>query len=208
MTTSIQRFGSERPDGRTDHKAHTRQALIDAALSLFAAQGYDATSTEQITERAGVSPRTFFRYFETKDQVLFFGGDAFNRSVIRELPSQPLELDHLAAVEQTMICLVPTVVALKPRIRLYFRALEGSTALMGKHAQATSNHNAAVAAALGVRSSLGAPDEGCHLAAGIAAVIMERSYQVWLASRRDLAELTAEGFALVRALSTQDGRKP
>ena len=87
-----------RSDGRSDHKPETRQALIDNALRLFATQGYEATTTDQIAAAAGVSPRTFFRYFPTKDRVLFFGGDAFNQAVIRALPSQPAHLDDLAAI--------------------------------------------------------------------------------------------------------------
>jgi len=192
---------AQRPDGRGNHKAQTRQALIDAALTLFATKGYDATSTEEIAEWAGVSPRTFFRYFETKERVLFFGGDAFNQAIVRSLPAQPPGLDDLAALAATVISLTPLVVPLKHRIRLYFQAVEGSIALMGQHASALIRHNAAVADALAARRSLAGPDERCHLAAEIATVAMEHTYRGWLASRRDLAELTSETFALVRAVA-------
>ena len=48
----------------------TRQALAEAAIELFAAQGYGATTVEQIANRAAVSPRTFFRHFDSKEDVL------------------------------------------------------------------------------------------------------------------------------------------
>jgi AcrR family transcriptional regulator len=194
----------ERIDGRRQHKPQTRQALIDAALSLFGARGYDATSTEEIAERAGVSPRTFFRYFDTKDQVLFFGGDAFNKAVIRQLPSQPAALDDLAALAATMSALAPSVVPLKPRIRLYFRAIEGSIVLMGKHALATATHNTATAAALARRRALRVPDQQCVLAAAVATVTMERAYQLWLGSRRDLVEIITESFDVIQSLTSGD----
>ena len=45
--------------------------LREAALELFVEQGYDATSVDQIAERAGVGRSTFFRTFPTKEAVIF-----------------------------------------------------------------------------------------------------------------------------------------
>jgi AcrR family transcriptional regulator len=49
----------------------TRAALKEAALELFAADGFDATSTATIAAQAGVTERTFYRHFPTKEAVLF-----------------------------------------------------------------------------------------------------------------------------------------
>ncbi|MEO6628043.1 MAG: helix-turn-helix domain-containing protein, partial [Aquihabitans sp.] len=56
---------------RERHAVETRQRIVDVALALFLQHGYEATTTDEIAEQADVSPRTFFRYFATKEALLF-----------------------------------------------------------------------------------------------------------------------------------------
>lgn len=55
---------------RERKKLARREALIDATHRLVAAHGLDAVTVEAICEEAGVSARTFFNYFETKDDAV------------------------------------------------------------------------------------------------------------------------------------------
>lgn len=48
-----------------------RERMVEAAFALFDEQGYDATTVEQIVERAGVSRSSFFRAFGSKEDVIF-----------------------------------------------------------------------------------------------------------------------------------------
>lgn len=60
-------------DGRTERSRLTRDRLITASLDLFEQVGFDETTIDQIAAAAGVSPRTFFHHFGTKETVLFSG---------------------------------------------------------------------------------------------------------------------------------------
>jgi AcrR family transcriptional regulator len=55
---------------REDNKRRTREALVETGLALFREHGFEETRVQDIVERVGVSPATFFNYFPTKDAIL------------------------------------------------------------------------------------------------------------------------------------------
>ena len=60
-----------RPSLRQRNRDRTALEIATAAFALFRERGYEATTIEQIAAAAGLSPRTFFRYFPTKEDVVF-----------------------------------------------------------------------------------------------------------------------------------------
>ena len=74
---------------RQRKKDSSRRAIEDAAWDLFSEQGYEETSINDIAERANVAPRTFFRYFPTKEAVLYPQFEELLRLVRDEFRRRP-----------------------------------------------------------------------------------------------------------------------
>jgi AcrR family transcriptional regulator len=81
---------------RERKKARTRAAIREHALRLFRAQGYAATTVEQIAAAAEVSPSTFFRYFPTKEDVIL--RDDFDDRMFGAFRRQPPSMSPVAAL--------------------------------------------------------------------------------------------------------------
>jgi AcrR family transcriptional regulator len=67
------------------------QEILETALRLFTEQGYDETSIAQIAREAGVSQRTLFRYFGTKEDLLGGNQDRFGQVMTDAIREQPAE---------------------------------------------------------------------------------------------------------------------
>ncbi|MFR0357924.1 TetR/AcrR family transcriptional regulator [Streptomyces sediminimaris] len=76
-----------RPGLRERKKIKTREAIRAATYTLIEEQGYDATTIEQIAERAEVSPSTVFRYFPTKEDIVLT--DEYDPLMLQELRARP-----------------------------------------------------------------------------------------------------------------------
>jgi AcrR family transcriptional regulator len=88
------------PGLRERKKQKTRWAIQEHALRLFAEQGYDATTVEQIAAAAEVSPSTFFRYFPTKEDVVL--QDDYDPMLIAAFEAVPPDVPPAAALRQAM----------------------------------------------------------------------------------------------------------
>lgn len=89
---------------REQKQQDTRRRMVEAARRLFTEQGYDETTVDMIAEAAGVSTRTFHRYFETKDGVVIEAGHRIVDRAISLLPPAATVADivrSLAAATET-----------------------------------------------------------------------------------------------------------
>jgi AcrR family transcriptional regulator len=88
------------PGLRERRKQKTRWAIQEHALRLFAEQGYEATTVEQIAAAAEVSPSTFFRYFATKEDTVV--QDRYDPLIVAGVSAAPPELGPVAAVRYAL----------------------------------------------------------------------------------------------------------
>src|SRR5579884_4051965 len=68
------------------------QAILDTAVRLFAEQGYEQTTIAQIAREAGISQRSLFRYFGTKEDLVCGDQDALGELLKQTVEQQPAEV--------------------------------------------------------------------------------------------------------------------
>ena len=77
-------FGQNAQMGsRQQNASRTRERLAAAADQLFRKKGYEATTVSEISEAAGLSRRTFFRHFRSKDELVFGDVELYQSTLVR-----------------------------------------------------------------------------------------------------------------------------
>ncbi|TMQ83316.1 TetR family transcriptional regulator [Actinomadura soli] len=95
--------GPQPPGRRERKKRRTREALVDAAFSLFAEKGFDATTVEEIADAVDVSSRTFFRYFASKEDVALTFQEEQTHAVMAALEARPADEPIMTALRRTVV---------------------------------------------------------------------------------------------------------
>src|SRR5262249_60776180 len=90
------------PSVRERKKARTREALQEAAIARFARQGFEGATVEEIADACEVSPRTFFRYFPTKEDVLFADAEARRERLLAAIAERPPDEGPFVALRGAM----------------------------------------------------------------------------------------------------------
>lgn len=194
---------------REQKKRATRAALNDAAARLFATQGYEQTSVEDLCREADVSLRTFFRYFEGKEDVLF-ARDMDIEPFLTTLRHSPADVPALQAFADAYLAqprLSPDDV--EQAIRFH-RAMHDSAVLQGRYVMGIEHFRAQVADALAARAGRTTPNDADHLAAVLGQSTLDHAYKRWLArdGRGDLRTIVRRSFGEVAALAISECRAP
>ncbi|WTJ91227.1 TetR/AcrR family transcriptional regulator [Streptomyces sp. NBC_01537] len=126
-----------KPGLRERKKIQTRQAIRHAAYRLFADQGYDGTTVEQIAAAADVSASTVFRYFPTKEDIVL--SDEYDPLMEAALRARPAGEPFVESIRQAVVGLIREMYAterldLLARMRLV-RDVPAIRARMGENMQ-------------------------------------------------------------------------
>jgi AcrR family transcriptional regulator len=139
MTTATSR--------RDARKAKVREALLQAASALFRAHGYEATTMDQVAAAAQVSRRTVFRYFPTKDALVFPHAQARVDMFREALVAQPGEL-RSETVRRACLAVASEFATHRDELILQQELIASSPALQARERELDRGWEEALAASL------------------------------------------------------------
>jgi AcrR family transcriptional regulator len=177
---------------RERKKLRTRAQLTEAALRLFSERGFDATTIEDIVEEVEVSPRTFFRYFDSKEDVVIGFFDDLGEELRAMLAARPPEESPFTAIRRALGSLVDLYTAQADRVTAAKRLAHDTPAirarLLDKHARWENGVAEDLAARLGADPD---DDPRPRLIAAVALAAFSTAVTKWVDSngRQDLPAL-------------------
>lgn len=170
---------------RERKKLETRQALEEAALELFRTKGYDQTKIEDITETVDVSARTFFRYFDSKEAVIFGDWHSQLHIVADFIRSKPKEEHPLVTMKEFCLLFAQVAETQKERM-LLLRDMTETSKTIGSYENEVlfPTIEEVISDALAERMNVdSSKDMQPCIYAGITIVAVKTARQMWLNSK-------------------------
>lgn len=187
----------------------TRRALEEAALHLFAERGYDATTVADIARRAGTSEATFFRYFGSKDEVLFWERDGRLPLLHDAILERPDDEPDLVAVRKALRVIGNDVDIDRDRLLLQHRALQTTPLLRGRTSDALADWERTIREALAQRRGTDPGQPTARLTAAIAMAVVGAAFEQWYedGGRDEIADVIDDLFEHVDETLTGPRRR-
>ncbi|MFF0630797.1 TetR family transcriptional regulator [Streptomyces sp. NPDC004296] len=174
--------------------------LSEAALQLLASKGFDAVTIDEIAATAGVSKRTFFRYFASKEDVVVQFLADMGTGMHAALAARPSEERPSAALQHTVWVPMAACADHSDRALRVVQLILRTPALRARFLERQDQWRDDLAAELAQRLGLD-PDTDLYprLAAGMALTAFDAVLQWWSGSdgAKDPAELTDRAFATI-----------
>ncbi|MEV6206279.1 helix-turn-helix domain-containing protein [Kitasatospora sp. NPDC051914] len=181
--------------GRWEPNARGR--LAQAALELYAEQGYERTTVVEITARAGLTERTFYRHFADKREVLFFGTEMVKDLLARTVAGVPADASAMDTVSAALEALGAEFQENAERVRL-------RDAVVSAHAELRERELIKLAGLAGTMADAlrdrGTPEPAATLAAETGIAVFKVAFARWISEpgRPDLPGILRASIAELR----------
>jgi AcrR family transcriptional regulator len=179
---------------------NARGRLGQAAFELFTERGFEQVTVAEIAERAGLTERTFFRYFADKREVLFAGAEGFQDLFVSSVTSAPDSSAPIDAVAGALYAAAAMFMAHEDGVRRRAAIIAAHPDLRERELVKLTTVAAAVADALRRR---GVTDPAAALAAEAGLAVFRIAFERWIDAPDgpDLAQLITESLDELKAVA-------
>jgi AcrR family transcriptional regulator len=195
---------------RERKKTMTSAALQQAALDLFERQGFDGTTVEEIAAACDVSPRTFFRYFATKEDVLFGDSAAKLARILEALEARPAGEEPAQSVREAIRAVACDYTKDRDYLAQRARIMAATPSLQMRSAERQRGWEENVLRAMNESPVVGRGSTALEmrLAVGTATAAFRAAVDTWLAEPpgRDLETVVDEAFSWLTSSSGANAR--
>jgi AcrR family transcriptional regulator len=178
--------------------------LRKAALELYFERGFEQTTVADIAERAGLTGRTFFRYFADKREVLFSGSERLQQTMVDALGNAPPHATAIEAVAAALDATIGFFADNREFARQRVAVIMANADLRERELIKFATLSAALAEALRSRG-IGEPDASLAGEAGIA--VFRVAFGTWVgkSERRSFGKILSETLARLKSLAVGGG---
>ena len=175
-----------------------------AAMELFAERGYEQTTVADIAERAGLTRRTFFRYFADKREVLFNGSARLQEMMVDALQAAPAQASAIEAIAAALDATAGYFGANREFARQRSAVIAAHPDLHERELIKLAKLSAALAEALRGR---GIPEPDASLAAEAGIAVFRVAFGIWVgkSERRSFGKIVAESLGRLKAIAAAGG---
>jgi AcrR family transcriptional regulator len=181
-------------------KPDARARLEKAALALYKDHGFGQTTVADIAERAGLTERTFFRYFADKREVLFSGGEMLQQQLVTALHDAPKSLSAIDAVGAAVQEIAGFFEGRRDHARKRQAVIDENPELQERERIKLASLATALTEGLRVR---GIREPAARLAAEMGVTVFRVAFDRWLHDKRErnFAKIVGESLDELKAVS-------
>lgn len=180
---------------------NARGRLEEAALELYAAQGFDATTVAEIADRAGLTERTFFRHFTDKREVLFSGQATLTASMVAAVAETAPEATPIEVVGAAVRAAGAMIGARRDSARRRQAVIDANPGLQERELIKLATLATALTDALRER---GLDDRTARLTAEVGVAMFKVAFERWIRTEGNpgFDDVLAEAIAELKVLIT------